>query len=65
MKFIVDRIESDFLVAELPDGSFVNLPLVLFENVSEGDVFLIEKSCDETQKKELEIKDLMNKIFNK
>ena len=65
MKIIIDRIEENFLKAELPDGSFLNLPLALFENPSEGDVFIIEKSIEETDKKELEINKLMSKIFKK
>ena len=65
MKIVVDRIEKDFLVAELPDGSFLNLPSQLFENASEGDIFLIEKSEEETIKKELEVKKMMDKIFKK
>ena len=65
MKIIIDRIESDFLIAELPDGSFLNLPLQLFENPCEGDAFLIEKSEEETKKRENEVKNLMDKIFEK
>ncbi len=43
MKIIIDRIERDIAVCELPDNSFVNLPLALFGNAREGDIFNIEK----------------------
>ena len=63
MKIVIDRIESNYAVAELPDGTFVNLPLGIFENPSEGDVFVIEKNQEETEKRESEINDLMKDLF--
>ena len=38
MEVIVDRIEDDFLVVELPGGGTENIPISLFEDVKEGDI---------------------------
>ena len=37
MRVIIDRFEEDFAVAELPDGTMLNVPRVLFDGAREGD----------------------------
>lgn len=50
MKIIIDRIEEEFAVCELPNGNTVNIPLCVFENAKEGDVYNI--ALDEAEKEE-------------
>ena len=42
MTLIVDRIEENFLVVELPNGKFVNIPREIAPTAKEGDVFIKE-----------------------
>ena len=64
MKITVDRIEGGFIVAELPDGSFANLPLCFAPQAKDGDVIVIEKDDDETQRRCEKIKSRMNRLFD-
>ena len=63
MQITIDRFEGEFAVVEMPDKTFINLPKALFENPKEGDVFDIIKNDSEKQKREHNIKNLMNKLF--
>lgn len=65
MKFTIDRIEGDYIVAELPDGSFANLPLVFVPDAKEGDIILIEPDREETQKHSEDIRARMNRLFDR
>ena len=64
MKITVDRIEGEFIVAELPDGSFANLPVCFAPQAKEGDIIVIETDADETRRRSEEIKSRMNRIFS-
>ena len=49
---IVDRIESDFAVCEIEEGSFTDIPLKALPNgVKEGDVIKISVEAEETEKR--------------
>ena len=50
MKIILDRIEGDIAVCEVDGARFVELPLALFENARERDVYILEK--DDNAKKD-------------
>lgn len=69
-KFIVDRIENKKAVLECENGEFVSVDLkALPENIGEGDILNFEQnSCfldkDETEKRSLKIKSLMDKLFD-
>ena len=63
MRLIIDRIENEYAVVELPDKSFINLPKKIFGNAKEGDVFEIEKNNDEKNKRKDNVEKLMNKLF--
>ncbi|MBQ8525230.1 MAG: DUF3006 domain-containing protein [Clostridia bacterium] len=65
MKITVDRIEGSFIVAELPDGSFGNLPLIFAPDAREGDIISIETDKEESQQRSEEIKSRMSRLFNK
>lgn len=49
MKIVIDRIEGELAVCELPNGTMANLPLSLFENAEEGDVYEIKKDTCERE----------------
>ena len=76
----VDRIEGDYAVCELLDGSMVNIPVKDFkEKVSEGDIFDLEvkpvggklsynvekKNIEEMEIRRQKILEKLNKINNK
>ena len=61
MKIIIDRIEGDFAVIEMPDKSVINVPILLFDNAREGDIYIIQKSTDTTEREHM--KNLVNKLF--
>ena len=63
MQVVVDRIEEDFIVLELEDGSVVDVPKVLIPGAKEGDVIDIYINRDETDKKNTEVKKLMDDLF--
>lgn len=64
MKIIIDRFEGDFAVAELPNGNMVNLPSILLENASEGDVVEITVQKGETKARAERISSLMDDLFD-
>ncbi len=71
MKIKVDRVESDYAVCEMPDGSFTNIPIndIPFET-KEGDIlelteagaYFLENEKEKIQKKNF---NRMNKLFSK
>lgn len=48
MKIIIDRIEAEQIIAELPDGQTVRTPRALFSDAEKGDVYEIGKSESDT-----------------
>ncbi len=63
MEVIIDRIEADRAVLELPDGTHANAPAVLFEGAKEGDVFAITLDAAQTQMRKDRIARLMKDIM--
>ena len=63
MKIIIDRIEENFAIAELPDGNFVDIPLVLLPDGKEGDVVNITIDREETKNRSQKIQTLMQQVF--
>ena len=63
MYITIDRLEGGFAVIELEDKTFLNIPKKLFPNACEGDVYLIEKSDFEKQKRKEKIKKLSDELF--
>lgn len=61
---IIDRIEADFAVCEIEEGSFADISLkALPDGVKEGDVVKISVDADETEKRKNNIDNLMNSLF--
>lgn len=52
MKVVVDKIEGDFAIVELPDRKMVNIPIILLpKEVKEGDILIIEIDKKETKQR--------------
>ena len=43
MKIIIDRIEGDIAICEIDGKSFLNLPVSLFDNAKECDIYTLTK----------------------
>jgi hypothetical protein len=66
MKVIVDRLEGDYAVVELPDKTMVDMSLkLLAPRVKEGDVVEIRVLDAETRRKKNQVNQLMNDVFEK
>lgn len=63
MQVVVDRIEEEFIVVELEDGNVVDVPKVLIPGAKEGDIIDIYINRDETEKRNAEVKKLMDDLF--
>ena len=63
MRIIIDRIEGDVAVVELPNGQTLDCPAVLFPDGAEGDVFVIEKDAAEAQARQGRIEEKMGRLF--
>lgn len=63
MEVIVDRIESDYLVLELPNLKHINVSKELIPNALEGDIINININYEKRKKRETEIKLLSDKLF--
>lgn len=64
MKLTIDRIEHDIVMAELPNGQIVSLPLLMFPDAMEGDIYCIEKEEQEIEERRKRINDKMSKLLN-
>lgn len=64
MTVIIDRIEGDTAVAELPDGSFTTLSIKLIPGVREGDAVTISIDQEATLERKKHIDQLMKQVFD-
>ena len=63
MQVIVDRLDEDYIVLELEDGNIIDVPKELIPGAKEGDIVDIYINKDEREKKEEEVKKLMDDLF--
>ncbi len=63
MYITIDRFEGQYAVAELEDGTLLNVPRRLFPAAKEGDVVRINVDPEKTQAKRNEVKNLTDKLF--
>ena len=63
MRLVLDRIEEDKAVFETENRRIIVLPLDLLEDAKEGDVFILKKDDNETEKRSEEIKALADSLF--
>jgi len=65
MEVIVDRIEGEFLVLELPSKKNINVSKELIPNAREGDIIDITINYEKRVKRENEIRNLEKQLFIK
>lgn len=63
MQVIIDRIEGEFAVVELDDGSVLDVPKRLFNDAKEGDIIDISINRQLTNERNKEIESLMDDLF--
>ena len=62
MKIIIDRIEGDIAVCEIDGKKFINLPVSLFENAKERDVYILTKDDSAKEESLNKAKSLFDKL---
>lgn len=65
MRVIIDRIEGDFAIVELEDGTTIEVSKLLFGDINEGDVFSIQKDEESTSERKEEIGSLFERLKRK
>lgn len=65
MKVIIDRIENETAVCSLENGSIINAPAVLFENIKEGRVYDITVNTEEEKMRKEKAQSRLNALFNR
>ena len=66
MKIVIDRIEAEYAVVELPDGSCCNMPKCLVpDGAGEGCVIDISYDNVETDERRSRIRHKMDNLFNR
>lgn len=62
----VDRIENEIVILDF-EGSMLNIPIEMIPDAKEGDCIILEleKNIDERKKRETEIKELMDELWEK
>ena len=63
MRVVIDRIENDRIVVELPNKETVNVSRRLFSDAEEGDIYIMDKdsAANKTRRKQIEKK--MQNLF--
>lgn len=65
MKWIIDRREGDFWIVETEAGNSGKISLSLLPDAKEGDVFFIEHSESDTEKRKSDFQNRLNRLFEK
>ncbi len=63
MRLVIDRIEGEWIVAQMPDENMLQLPKTLLPEAVEGDVIVIEIDAAERTKRQQAVEELMNELF--
>lgn len=63
MKWVIDRFEGNFAVVE-SEGAYFNIPKdIVPSDAKEGSILEISINAEETEKKEIELKKRIKKLF--
>ncbi|MCI8394516.1 MAG: DUF3006 domain-containing protein [Bacilli bacterium] len=65
LEYVVDRIETDFIVLEIQNGKTINCPREIIPRVKEGDVISIKIDQNKTKKRRKKITNLLEQVFEK
>ena len=64
MRIIIDRIEGDFAIVELPSGQMIDCPRAMLpDNAKEGSIINITVDENATSEKLQRVTERMNKLF--
>lgn len=63
MKIVIEKIENGIAVCELESGEFIEAPLMLFGEVSEGDIVRITVDSQQTESVKEITKSRLNALF--
>lgn len=63
MEVIVNRIEGDYLILELPNGKILNVPKDLIPEAKEGDIITISIDKEKTNTRRKEMQELVDSVF--
>lgn len=63
MEVIVNRIEGDYLVLELPNGNILDVPKELIPEAKEGDIITISIDKEKTNTRKKEMQELVDSVF--
>ena len=65
MKYTIDRFEGDWVVVELENKKYINIPRQLIPHeAKEGDIISVVVDTQETAKRREKIQDLMDNLWN-
>lgn len=62
MRIIIDRIEGNQAIVELPDMTTTNMPLCIFPHAKEGDAYKITKDENEAIDRQSMIQSKFDKL---
>lgn len=65
MRLIIDHIEGDIAVCELEDRRIVNIPLCVFPDAKDADIYIIEKDEEEQEERISKARSLFDKLKKK
>ena len=65
VKVIIDRIEGDYAIVELEDGTIIETKKELFEDIEEGDIYYIKKDMEAKHERVEEIASLFERLKRK
>ena len=63
MEYVVDRIENDMVLLEMPDGDCVDVPRKLLPDAKEGDIVNITVDSQKTEKRKEELEKRANRLW--
>ena len=64
MRIIIDRIEGDFAIVELPNGQMIDCPRAMLpDNAKEGSILNITVDEEATNEKLQKVTERMNRLF--
>ncbi len=65
MRVVIDRIEENIAVCSLENGSVINAPAEIFEDIKEGRVYDITLNTAEENTRKENAKSRLNDLFNR
>lgn len=65
MRVVIDRIEENIAVCSLENGSVINVPAELFDDLKEGRVYDITPNMAEENTRKENAQSRLNTLFNR